>query len=164
MAILIDSDGVHTGIYPANAWTFETAQLRVELILTEAVDYEAGDSELVDDGERVVFDSVVRVVHKASGTVLGEDSLSGSDYDEPARFWKDHRDSRPMHRNCEAYRAARGANAVICHYFPSMVREACEQARQRLAELGEVKVRLSLEDRVNARMRALAGALAKKAL
>jgi hypothetical protein len=47
-----------------------------------------------------------------------------------------------MARNCEAFRAQHGANAVICHYFPSMVREACQLARKRLVELGSIKVRL----------------------
>jgi hypothetical protein len=128
-------------MYTETAWSFETAQLRVELVVSESQSYEVTE-ELKANPSLTAFDTVVRVIHKASGIELGADSLCESIYEDPREFWEAHRDPDPQARNCEAYRAAHGANACVCHYFPQMVRSACLEARKRLLALGSIPVRV----------------------
>jgi hypothetical protein len=135
-------------MYKEIAWYFETANFRVQLEIIasgEPYDGEDPDGEFqrrLEDGSLTMFDSVVTVIHLGTGAELAFDSLSGSVYENPSEFWRAHRDRNPMARNCEAYRAVHGANAVVCHYFPSMVRMACLQARKKLLALGAVRVRV----------------------
>jgi hypothetical protein len=128
-------------MYTETAWSFETAQLRVELVVSESQSYEVTE-ELKENPNLTAFDTCVRVIHKASGVELGTDSLCESIYEDPSEFWTAHRDPNPMARNCEAFRAAHGGNASVCHYFPQMVRMACVEARKRLLALGSIPVRV----------------------
>jgi hypothetical protein len=127
-------------MYTETAWTFETAQFRVELEISESVDAYDGDDDIVqvqlENGNYTMFDSLVRVVHKATGAELGSDSLSGSVYAKPADFWRSHWASPAEGRNCSAH------SHRVGHYFPEMVREACKAARQRLVELGGIRIRI----------------------
>jgi hypothetical protein len=120
-------------------WKFETARFSVALQIMESEGYQYdGDDEdgetqsLLDSGSLVAFDSVVTV--SLDGVEIASDHLGGSVYyaDRISEFWTDHRSPDPMNRNCEAFRARYGQNAVVCHYFPDMVREAVRQARATL--------------------------------
>jgi len=114
-------------------WKFETARFRVSLILQQDRSYQYdGDDEdgetqrMLDSGEYVAFDSCVRV--ELDGETIAENWLCGSVYgaDEVADFYTEHRTSEPEYRNTLAQKAA---NRAIGHYFPSMVAEACQEAR-----------------------------------
>lgn len=74
------------------------------------------------------------------GDELGRDSLGGCAYKTVREFYTAHRDPNPMHRNSFEYREKHG-NSVICHYFPSMVREACTAARKTLQRYQSMRVR-----------------------
>lgn len=117
-------------------WQFHTERLSVDLELIEDCHYRYdgddpdGETQAkLDSGEYVAFDSIVRVYW--DGVEIASDYLGGSvyAYNNVAEFYTAHRDKNPMHRNCSIMRAQHGNNVVICHYFPSMVRTACEQAR-----------------------------------
>lgn len=121
-------------------WQFRTDRLTVRLEIERDRRYQYdGDDEdgetqaKIDSGEYVAFDSRV-VVELEDGTEIGSDSLGGSVYsaDDYSDFWRAHRDKDAMNRNCSAMRAARGANVVICHYFPDMVQQAIDEARKLL--------------------------------
>jgi hypothetical protein len=57
---------------------------------------------------------------------VGYDCLGGCSYNSFDEFVASHREGGEDNRNCFATKAR---NVVICHYFPSMVREAISQAR-----------------------------------
>jgi hypothetical protein len=116
-------------------WSFNTSRFAVSLQVEIDYDYQYdGDDEdgetqaALDSGEYVAFDS--RVVVELDGIEIASDSLGGSVYaaDSMDEFWTAHRGADPMNRNCSIMRAERGANVVICHYFPDMVREAVRSA------------------------------------
>ena len=67
-----------------------------------------------------------------NGHVIGSDHLGGCAYNTVHQFFDEHRDPDPMNRNCSIMRAARGGNAAVCHYFPSMISQATADARQTL--------------------------------
>lgn len=124
-------------------WKFQTKHFRVELETTRDYGYqydgddESGETQAaLDSGEFVAFDSAVHVYLRGDDddSPIGSDYLGGSVYaaDSIAEFWQGHRDSDPMNRNCSIMRAARGDNAVICHYFPGMVKEAIALAREEI--------------------------------
>lgn len=117
-------------------WTFKAGRFLVSLELERNFNYRYdGEDEdgatqaALDSGEFVAFDSTVIV--EFEGEEIGRDSLCCSVYSASdfAAFFTDHRDIDAMNRNCSAMRAARGDNAVICHYFPDMVRQAIAEAR-----------------------------------
>lgn len=123
-------------------WKFTTARFTVKLRLERDLGYQYdGDDEdgetqrKLDAGEYVAFTSIVTV--ELDGKEIGRDVLGGSVYGshEFNEFWTAHRDPKPMNRNCEFYRSVRGQNAVLCHYFPDMVRIAVKAAREYVAEL-----------------------------
>lgn len=128
-------------------WSFSTARFRVELELERLQPYrydgddETGETqEAIDNGELVAFDSLVRVWlinPHGEDFEIAWDSLGGSVYgaDSYDEFFKAHRDSDAMNRNCSLMRDARGANVVICHYFPDMVRNAIRAARETMPRL-----------------------------
>lgn len=115
-------------------WKFETARFGVFLRLERDYGYSYdGDDEngeiqaKLKSGEYVAFDSTVTV--EFDGEVIAENHLGGSVYaaDDVAEFYTAHRDSPAEYRNTLEQKAA---GRVICHYFPSMVAEACQEARE----------------------------------
>lgn len=136
----------------ATRWTFNTRHLSVVLTTTRVHNYKYdGDDEdgstqkALDDGEMVAFDSVVAVWLKddvkTTENAIGWDHLGSSVYyaDRVSEFWTAHRAADPMERNCSIMRRRYMATTgdfppTICHYFPSMVREACKMAREELQE------------------------------
>ena len=126
-------------------WSFRTARFRVYLRLDRISRYRYdGDDEdgsiqkAIDEGEMIAFGSIVVV--ELDGREIAFDSLYGSVYG--ADDWQDfvtaHRGADPMNRNCEAFRAAHGANCCIGHYFPDMVRAAVRQARENIGKMQPV--------------------------
>jgi hypothetical protein len=128
-------------------WSFETANFRVECYFSPDDDVdtsfdETGETKAnVASGLWQAFCTEVRVIHRHTRAVLGQDSLAGSIYENPRDFLRDHRSADPMQRNCAAMRAALGNNVTICHYFPAMVREAVREARQNYRDLMVVRLR-----------------------
>lgn len=115
-------------------WEFETERLIVKLEIEPSVDPDISwmHQDQLDDlesGHLVFFDAAC-TVYGPINKILGYDSLGESCYFIPQKFVTDHRDSDPMNRNCSIMRTKRGEKVVICHYFPSMVKQACQQARQ----------------------------------
>jgi hypothetical protein len=121
-------------------WTFETKRFRVTLELDRDLNYrydgddEDGEVQLkLDTGEYVAFDSTVTVYF--DDTEVGVDHLGGSVYswDKVQEFWTGHRDPDPANRNCmaNAYR--------VGHYFPDMVKEACQEARKHLCSAPKMR-------------------------
>lgn len=123
---------------------FETANFVVRATISVDQDVDVSFDETsetrdkLDSGEWQAFGTIVTVSTKA-GIELGSDSLWGSIYANPREFFSDYRGADPMNRNCSAMRAARGANSVICHYFPDMIREAIGAARKALADMPKVR-------------------------
>lgn len=127
-------------------WTFATKNFDIRLRVErdwnykyEGADEDGSYQAQIDTGEIIAFDSAVEVVFR--GEVIGADYLGGSTYYEhsAAEFWTAHRDPNPMNRNCSLYRAARGENCVICHYFPEMVRQAIAAARAHFASAPKLR-------------------------
>ncbi len=123
-------------------WKFAIGRVSVELEINQEQFYQYdGDDEngetqsAIDAGEFVAFHSTVRVY--IDNLECAAEGLGGSVYEfgKESEFWTAHRDPDAMNRNCEAMRAARGENVIICHYFPGMVKEAIAAARECLGEL-----------------------------
>jgi hypothetical protein len=87
-------------------------------------------------GKFKVFGTIVTVSTR-DGIVLGGDSLWALVYDDPRKFFTNHRDPDPMNRNCSLMRAARG-HVSIRHHFPYMVSQAIKKARRTLATMPKV--------------------------
>ena len=128
-------------------WSFETANFLVSLEVSpegsdpaDSFQFEE-DIEAVRSGEVEWFAALVRVQDTRTGVELGFDSLGGCAYRSVQEFMAGHRDPDPLNRNSSVMRAVRGQNVVVCHYFPSMVVEACAMARKTLRELQGVEVR-----------------------
>lgn len=131
-------------------WSFKTKRFEVSLILERDRHYQYdGDDDdgetqaKLDFGEYVAFNSCVQV--SLDGERIADEWLCGSVYDADnyREFWTSHRDPDPMNRNCTIMRdamfAKTGHHAVICHYFPGMVTEACKQARHYLSKFPKVR-------------------------
>jgi len=122
-------------------WSFKTDKLEVSLRLERVYGFKYdGDDEdgstqaALDSGEYVAFNSEVRVKTLADkDEYLASVYLGSSVYrrGEVEQFYTLHRDPAFMNRNCSLMRAVAG-NLSICHYFPDMVREAIEAAREEL--------------------------------
>lgn len=129
--------------YREEMWRFQTKHFAVVATIEEDYDLdlswdEDGETrQKLESGEYQSFGTVVTVY--ANGVKVGEDSLWGSIYENPKDFFSGHRDANPLNRNSSIMRAANGANTVMCHYFPSMVREAIKDARATLAKLPQLK-------------------------
>lgn len=93
----------------------------------------------LESGEYQAFGTIVDVY--CNGAKIGGDSLWGSVYSEPREFFADHRCADPMNRNCSIMRAHKGANVVIRHYFPDMVRQAIAAAREALNSAPQLRKR-----------------------
>ena len=114
-------------------WTFETARFRIEL---RAHDCESPDlswdedgsvADGIHDGDLIIFDAQVVVL--LDGCEIASDWLGQCIYRSMDDLIGGHRDPDPMNRNSTLMRAAKGSNVIICHYFPSMVREAVRETR-----------------------------------
>src|SRR5471032_3005792 len=117
-------------------WAFETARfsvsLRCELDIDPDLSWADADTMAkIDRGDWTVFVFIVSV--RLDGREIAASALGGSVYADPRDFARDHRDTDPRKRNSSIMRAANGDNAVICHYFPGMVREPIADARSALA-------------------------------
>ena len=116
-------------------WSFKTRNFQVDLMISPCeIDPEDSlefpeDVELVRSGQVEWFDASVAVKHLPTGIELGSDHLGCCSYYDFESFFEGHRDKDPMNRNCSIMREAKGSNVVICHYFPSMVRESISAAR-----------------------------------
>ena len=120
-------------------WSFETANFGVRLQVRPCEDDPADsfsfeeDVEAVRSGAVEWFDAVVTVYLREEPEnreiELGWDTLCCCAYKTVEQFYTSHRDPDPLNRNSTIYRAKNGQNHVICHYFPSMVREAIADAR-----------------------------------
>jgi hypothetical protein len=117
-------------------WQFETAQFCIQLHIEpedmDPADYIGEGEDLVNDireGRCEWFQATVRVLK--NGHEIGRDHLGGCSYNSFREFYTSHREADEINRNCSLMRKARG-DIVICHYFPSMVREAIEDARNTL--------------------------------
>lgn len=110
-------------------WQFNTRAFRVEWRIEEDVlDTSHMDPELaakcrknVASGKWQCFTSEIRVIHRASGRVLGESYLGNSLYAKPATF-RDHFGMRQKNHGS---------------YFSDMVREAVADARKEYNRLRE---------------------------
>lgn len=119
-------------------WSFETANLKIEAIMTPCTDLDlswdddGSTREGLESGLYQAFDTDVRVTHKATGAELGSDSLGQSIYERPRDFLAEH-------VGLAAKSRADGCN--YGSYFPDMVREACREARKTLRSMQSIKVR-----------------------
>jgi len=125
-------------------WAFKTDRycimLRIYYVPQAIYDGDDLDGSIqarLDNGELVCFDS--EVVVELDGIEIGSDYLCRSIYkvDDESAFWQDHRNPDPMNRNSSCMRKIRGENAVICHYFPGMVKEAIRMAREYVHHIKE---------------------------
>lgn len=124
-------------MYEDTIWTFETANFTVELRVSPE-DMDPADSFEFDEDIEMVRNGDVewfcaRIVISKNGHEIGSDCLGGCAYKTFEELYTSHRDRNPMNRNCTTFRAAHGQNVIICHCFPSMVREAIADARRTLA-------------------------------
>ncbi len=126
-------------------WEFKTARFTVALEMERDYrhkydgDDENGDIQrALDSGDYVAFDSTVTV--ELDGEEIARDSLGASVYESGnvAAFYTDHRCADAMNRNCTLMRAACGENCCICHYFPSMVSQAIQEARAHVKRMASV--------------------------
>jgi hypothetical protein len=126
-------------------WSFDTAALSVRLHATPE-DHDPEDSfcfpediEFARRDDPAAWFCAWVVVYALDddgepSEVVAYDTLGGCSYNSFREFYTSHRDRDPMNRNCSIMRAAHpsGPNVSICHYFPSMVAEACSEAREAL--------------------------------
>jgi hypothetical protein len=114
-------------------WKFETANFTIDCSIEHECGYQYdGDDESgeiqqqLDDGLLIAFTTRIRVTHRETGAILGEDYLSGSIYADPREFIKEHYGCKP-----------KGYSS----YFPDMVRSAISEARKTFAMLQRQKLR-----------------------
>lgn len=135
------------------AWSFETSQFFIGFYaedehLDPADSFEfQEDIDAVRNGTAEWFCACVQVYFKHGSDdardwqLVGADSLGGCAYNTVREFYTSHRDANPLERNCSIMRAARGDNVAICHYFPSMVSSAIENARNTVAAFKSIRLR-----------------------
>ena len=129
-------------------WQFETRRFRVALEI-EPEDMDPADSfefqediDAIRNGDVEWFQAMVAVYYKPNrgpDIRIGFDTLGACAYKTLCEFYTSHHDPDPMNRNCSIMRA-KGGNYTICHYFPSMVREAIAQARRNTTNMCILKV------------------------
>lgn len=138
-------------------WRFETTHFAVVLETAPEDDAlrghfadPAADQDVIDGidaGTLAWFVARVRVeLRDDFGDVmeLAADTLGACCYASVDEFATSHRDADPMNRNCSLMRAANGANAAICHYFPDMVSQAIDAARTALDRRRDALARVRL--------------------
>jgi flavin-binding protein dodecin len=128
-------------------YSFDTASLHV-VAYAEPEEMDPADSfefdediEAVRNGDVEWFSVKVEVKHNYTGALLGFSSLGGCAYKSVDEFTTGHRNPDPMSRNCSVMRDKQGGNVSTCHYFPDMIREACDEARANLRKLRNLPVR-----------------------
>lgn len=127
-------------------WSFATANLVVSFE-TAPEDLDPADSFEFQDDIDAVNNGAVEwfcasvAVYGPNGEELARDVLGGCAYATVREFYEGHRDPDPMNRNSSIMRAKRGGNVCVCHYFPSMVREAIAAARAELRSLQSINLR-----------------------
>jgi hypothetical protein len=128
-------------------YSFDTANLHIvayaepeEMDPTDSFDSD-DDVEAIRSGDVEWFSVKVEVKHSYTGALLGFSSLGCCAYKSTDDFVEGHRDPNPMNRNCSIMRDKLGSNVSICHYFPDMIREACDEARINLRKLRNLPVR-----------------------
>ena len=125
-------------------WKFETAKFKVALVVEREIDDPSDHFEFDSDVEYAGSGDLcawfcARVVvskwntEKGDWFEVGDDVIGGCSYSSIEEFYTGHRDADPMNRNSTIFRAAHGENAVVCRYFPGMVKEAVSVARSTLA-------------------------------
>ena len=130
-------------------WQFETKRFRVALEI-EPEDMDPADSFLFQEDIDAVRNGDVEWFCASVSVYLDDvriawDSLGGCAYRTIEEFYTSHRDLDPMNRNCTIMRRAwKGGNdpdapISICHYFPSMVKEAIGEARKVICTMPDVR-------------------------
>lgn len=132
------------------AWEFRTEHFRVALEIepeecdpADCFEFDK-DIEAVRNGDVEWFCAIVSVyatIGEHNETRVGYSSLGACAYASISDFYTSHRDPDPMNRNCTIMRASKGKNVGICHYFPSMVAEAIQDARKYLAKISGIEMR-----------------------
>ena len=123
-------------------WSFETERFRVEFH-AEQEDLDPADSFEREDDIAFAreddpahwFCAAVYVRLKDTGEIIGRDYLGGCSYNSFREFYTSHRQEP---RNTLASKAS---GVVSVTYFPSMVREACKEARANMLRFCGIKVR-----------------------
>lgn len=123
-------------------WTFETDRFFVGLFAEEE-DLDPADSfseqediDAVRSGRAEWFCAAVRVYLKTPDDdwlELAEEYLGGCAYESVRDFYSGHRGVE-----ARTYRASLPPGSVVCNYFPSMVRETCSRAREKLLSMGDL--------------------------
>lgn len=111
-------------------WKFNTKNFTVRLCIEDDVLSTSGMDralakkcrENVDSGEWTCFQSVVEVVHRPTGLVIGEEFLGGSIYAEPKDF-RDHFNMTAKGHGSYFFQMAKGAIAQARKRFPALQAE-----------------------------------------
>ena len=118
-------------------WSFETDKYTIELAVAPEDTDPIGEFHSQEDIDAINSGTIewfhARASVSKNGKMIGSDYLGGCAYKTIQEFLTGHRDPDPLNRNCAEMREARGANTVICHYFPDMIRQAISDARLTLA-------------------------------
>lgn len=117
--------------YEETIWTFNTANLRVAYVVAPeddcdlSWDDDGSVREGLNTGKFICFVACLRVIHRPTGAVLGEDYLGQCIYESADAFID--------HRGCKA----NGYGS----YFSDMVHEAVTEARKNLRKLHAIPMR-----------------------
>lgn len=135
--------------YGETVWQFKTARFCAELQIEPEETAPEDSFEFQDDIDAVRNGTVewfcATVVVSWNGREVGRDSLGACAYNSIREFYTSHRDADSMNRNCTLMRRAwQGGNdpdakISLCHYFPSMVREAIRNARNNLRDVPRLR-------------------------
>ncbi|MDE2103647.1 MAG: hypothetical protein KGL39_40790 [Patescibacteria group bacterium] len=115
-------------------WTFETARYTVALFAEEeeidpADSFEdKRDIAFARSGKPAAWFCATVAVYDERGDLIGRDVLGGCSYRSFGEFYKAHWKAPAKGRNCSV-QTPEGRRYTVCHYFPSMVREAVAEAR-----------------------------------
>lgn len=119
-------------VQPANTMReFETSNYIIRATAEEELDLdlswdEDGSARAgIESGKYMVFCAHVEVIHKATGTVLGEDYLGDCIYESFAAFM-DHRVCGKQNREW----AKQGKEGRCGSYFSDMIHSAIQEARK----------------------------------
>lgn len=117
-------------------WQFKTRNFTVSLACDydnefdplHDVDDDGETARAIEAGELSAYIFRVEVTHRPTGTVLGDDYLGASVYDDPHKFATEHLGlgADALHIKGKAWNGS---------YFPDMVAEAIKEARRTLGTL-----------------------------